>query len=573
MSTTTTATSVLIVGAGPVGSVLALTLLKNGIPVRLIDKTGPQVGQKGLGIQVCATTAQHASFSHTDQGIQPRSLEMHHFLGTLPDILSVAKRAPLCTIYKTPGGTEVLKTFEFEPHEEPTPDLPYLDVLMLGQHRQQSIIHRHLQQHGCKIEFNTELLSFEQLDGYVSATIASKDLNGKDIVETVKVPYLVGTDGAHSVVRKSLGLTFLGDTRNDVHMVIGDIEVKGGLDRKLWHGWGDASTKFLTLLPTEVDDGIFTFIVSGKELDHAKTASGRDESVKAISFISDRNDIEFGDLIWMSQYRPNIRMVDKFGEGRVFVAGDAAHVHSPMGGQGTNSGVQDSFNLGWKLALVLKGLASPSLLDSYTEERLPVIATMLQKTTLLLNRGVGNHTGDGSKWERGREIKQLGVNYRGSSILVDETTTLDKDSIRTDSYSLAGDGVIHAGDRAPEAPGLVGSQGVTSLFDIFGPNHHTVLIFGPPEFDGGEIAALIGVYPKDIFKTVLILDAGSTDPMPHTSGVDLVLRDRDGHAHRAYPALPGSGTILVVRPDGVIGAIVTGVEGLCRYFKGVFLVK
>ncbi|KAJ3757896.1 FAD binding domain-containing protein [Lentinula raphanica] len=547
-------TSVLIVGAGPVGTVLALTLLKNGIAVRIIDKTGPQVGQKGLGIQ-------------------PRSLEMHHFLGTLPDILSIARVMPKCTIYKNPGGTEPLKTFQLDPLEEPTPELPYANALMLGQHRQQSIIHRHLQQYGCKIEFHTELLSFEQLDGYVSATVASKDANGKDIVETVRVPYLVGTDGAHSVVRKSLGLTFLGDTRNDVNMVIGDIKVKSGVTRKCWHCWGDASIRFLTLLPTEVDDDIFTFIVSGKDLDHAKIASGKDELVKAISFISDRNEIEFGDLIWISQYRPNIRMVDKFGEGRVFVAGDAAHVHSPMGGQGTNSGVQDSFNLGWKLALVLKGLAPPSLLDSYTEERLPVIATMLQKTTLLLNRGVANPTGDGSNWERGREIKQLGVNYRGSSILVDETTTLDNDTIRTDSYSLAGDGVIHAGDRAPEAPGLEGSQGVTSLFDIFGPKHHTVLIFGPPEFDGGEIAALIGVYPKDLFKTVLILDAGSTNPMPHTSGVDLVLRDRDGHAHRVYPALPSSGILIIVRPDGVIGAIVTGVEGLRRYLKGVFLVQ
>ncbi|KAJ3828081.1 FAD-binding monooxygenase [Lentinula raphanica] len=222
-------TSVLIVGAGPVGSVLALTLLKNGIAVRIIDKTGPQVGQKGLGIQ-------------------PRSLEMHHFLGTLPDILSIARVMPKCTIYKNPGGTEPLKTFQLDPLEEPTPELPYANALMLGQHRQQSIIHRHLQQYGCKIEFHTELLSFEQLDGYVSATIASRDANGKDIVETVKVPYLVGTDGAHSVVRKSLGLTFLGDTRNDVNMVIGDIKVKSGVTRKCWHCWGDASIRLLVYL-------------------------------------------------------------------------------------------------------------------------------------------------------------------------------------------------------------------------------------------------------------------------------------------------------------------------------------
>ncbi|KAJ3741508.1 FAD binding domain-containing protein [Lentinula detonsa] len=563
MSSITSATpSVLIVGAGPVGSVLALTLLRNGIAVRIIDKTGPQIGQKGLGIQ-------------------PRSLEMHHFLGTLPDILSIARPLPPCTVYKTPGGTEPLKTFELNPYEEPTPDSPYVNALMLGQHRQQSMIHRHLEKYGCKIEFHKELRSFEQFDDHVLANLVSMDPNGKEVLESIKVPYLVGTDGAHSVVRKALGLTFLGDTRDDVNMVIGDIEVTGGLERKVWHCWGD-STNLVTLMPTEVDEGIFTFVLSGRDMDHAKTASGRDELVKTISSITDRNDIEFGNLVWISQYRPNIRMVNKFGEGRVFVAGDAAHVHSPAGGQGTNSGVQDSFNLGWKLALVLKGHSPSSLLDTYTEERLPVIAAMLDKSTLLLDRAFTRAAGSGIDWERGRETKQLGVNYRGSSTLVDETTALNKDFIQTDSYSLAADGVIHAGDRAPEAPGLEDLRvsqeppTTTSLFDIFGPDHHTVLIFSSSKFDGREIVSVLGVYPKTLFRTALILpaaDAGEIElvgSQSKISKIDLVLRDREGHAYKGYPALSGPYTAVVVRPDGVVGAIVGGVEGLRQYLNGVF---
>ncbi|KAJ3862910.1 hypothetical protein EV359DRAFT_65254 [Lentinula novae-zelandiae] len=129
LSPTSVSPSVLVVGAGPVGSVLALTLLKNGIPVRIIDKAGPQIGQKGAGIQ-------------------PRSLEMHYFLGTLPDFLDVGKVLPPCTVYKLPGGTEILKTFEMIPYEEARPDIPYINAVMLGQHRQQSILHRHLEKYG-----------------------------------------------------------------------------------------------------------------------------------------------------------------------------------------------------------------------------------------------------------------------------------------------------------------------------------------------------------------------------------------------------------------------------------------
>ncbi|KAF8827023.1 hypothetical protein HHX47_DHR5000984 [Lentinula edodes] len=528
LSPTSVSPSVLVVGAGPVGSVLALTLLKNGIPVRIIDKAGPQIGQKGAGIQ-------------------PRSLEMHHFLGTLPDFLDVGKVLPPCAVYKIPGGTEILKTFEMIPYEEPRPDIPYINAVMLGQHRQQSILHRHLEKYGCEVEFHAELRSFKQYDDHVLATIIKRSSDGTEIPEEIKVPYVVGADGAHSTIRRTLGLTFLGDTRDDVNMVIGDIEVKGGLDRKIMDA--DFVWTRVTLIPTEVDDNIFTMIIAGNEIDHAKTVSGRDELVKTIGSITDRNDIEFGDLVWMSRYRPNIRMVNKFGEGRVFVAGDAAHVHSPTG-------------------------------DTYTEERLPVIAAMLDKSTFLLNRGLEKPRSDNSNWTRGAEFKQLGINYRGSSTLVDETTDLTKDLIRSDSYSLASDGVVHAGDRAPEAPGLevLHSGGnfttMTSLFDIFKPDHHTVLIFSSLRSKGEEISSEFGAYTKSLVETVLILPALSQSEQIASGqqlGVDLVLRDGGGHAYKGYPALPGSCTVIVVRPDGIIGAIVGGVDGLRQYLSGVFL--
>lgn len=131
--------------------------------------------------------------------------------------------------------------------------------MVLGQYRQQSILHRHLKKYGCEVEFHTELRSFEQSDDHVLANIMKKSPDGLEIPEEIKIPYLVGADGAHSTIRRALGLTFLGDTRDDVSSVIGDIEIKSGLNHNVnstyflttckltkiqtWHFWGEGSTK------------------------------------------------------------------------------------------------------------------------------------------------------------------------------------------------------------------------------------------------------------------------------------------------------------------------------------------
>jgi len=277
-----------------------------------------------------------------------------------------------------------------------------------------------------------------------------------------------------------------------------------------------------------------------------------------------------GSIKRLYEYRPNVRMVDDFGKGRVFVAGDAAHVHSATGGQGMNSSIQDSFNLGWKLALVANGFAETSLLHTYTEERVPVIAAMLEKTTALLQKTVD---GNADAWDRGGALNQLGVNYRWSSIVVDERAEpRDLTELKLHAYGGGGSGVLTAGDRAPDAPGLAGVKGAsaepTSLFSIYRPTHHTVLFFTANVSLLKDQLEALAQYPTEAVRSVLVLPQGKhSTSIP---AIGLVVEDREGHAYAGYAVEEEGLTTVIIRPDGVVGAIVLGLAGLQRYFNGIF---
>jgi 2-polyprenyl-6-methoxyphenol hydroxylase-like FAD-dependent oxidoreductase len=262
----------------------------------------------------------------------------------------------------------------------------------------------------------TELRSFEQSDEGVTAIL---EKNG--ISETFDTKWIIGADGAKGVVRKQLGLAFLGETRDDTRIVTGDIRLKGvGLDRVHWHRFGHFKERGLSLRPTdEVGEDGWQFFLYGHELDIPRIAQSEELAFETIASLIP-TEITFTKVVWMSDFRANIRMVNKFSEGRVFVAGDAAHVHSPTGGQGLNSGIQDAFNLGWKLALVQKGFADKSLLETYSDERLPVISEMLGVTTSILDKAIAS--GDPSIG-RSPILYMLGINCRFSTIVLDEFVT------------------------------------------------------------------------------------------------------------------------------------------------------
>ncbi|KAJ7623274.1 FAD binding domain-containing protein [Roridomyces roridus] len=573
---------ILVVGAGPSGLVMALSLLRNGVSVRLIDKEPTsRMGQRGAGIM-------------------PRSLELFHALGVSDAILRRAIPPPQAVVYAMPAGVKPLAKFDMWPPSPSTSQRPFPNVVMLGQDHLEGILRTELQRLGCETEWGASLLSFEQRDGedVVRTRISRPHHDGnEELIETPTFDFVVGCDGARGMVRKSLGLSFLGETNNADNLVIGDVMVVG-LDEKLWHMWGEVGIAWLSLRPTEVPF-MFNFLLSGVDVDHKHIVNHPELLAPLFAqYTGGRKDIFFGDVVWLSHYRPNIRMVDKFRVGRVFVAGDAAHVHSITGGQGMNTGVQDCLNLGWKLALVQRNLAPASLLDTYTEERAPVVAAMLNRISALLKETTINknspkltvptHGGRAAWKHNGGGILQLGVNCRWSSIVVDEQPEADDldpeldglyeedeeedtdEDVEEDRYLTA---PLCAGDRAPDAPGLVAVRHraadslskTTSLFGTFSASRHTVLVFSNHADRWGPVAQSLKSYPHDTVQCAVVVP-GDTAANAYP-GVDLVLADAHGEAYRTY-ALTGGCDIVVVRPDGLIGAIVR--EGLIAYLDGIF---
>ncbi|KAI6008117.1 FAD binding domain-containing protein [Pisolithus orientalis] len=500
------------------------------------------------------------------------------------------------------------------PYTEPTPAIPYYNPKLMGQNTLEAILREHLAKFGCTIELGTRLVSFTQDDKCVRAKIVKHRADdGEELEEEMEAAYLVGADGARGVTRKQLELAFVGSTLRENHVVLGDIrlEVKG-LDREYWHYFGTMSQDMISLRPTDElgKDGYQILIGS-----HVRDMKGLPQDEEALlncikDFIGLGDDVNVKEVMWVSEFRPNMRMVNKFGVGRAFVAGGAnsCPVHSPTGGQGLNTSVQDAFNLAWKLALVYKGLSPASLLDTYTTERLPVITEMLGLTIEILKLTFGESkatdaqiSADGSDntkkvksnleraMHRGKNMYMLGVNYRTSPIVVDEFAPVSILGVAVvhSAYGSIQEGVLRAGDRAPDAPGLLpvlqtGGPGITRLFDIFAPMYHTVLIFAPALVVPVVLSVLAtlkqGVPNNGLVRPLIVLpgrpfdlDGGveTLSVQDQAAGAEIVV-DQAGHAYRGYVIEKDKSKVIVVRPDGVVGAIARGTEGLGRYLEGVF---
>src|SRR4051812_11151763 len=340
------APAVLIVGAGPTGLTLACDLARRGVAARIVEASpGPQPGSRG-------------------KGLQPRSLEVFDDLGIVERVLAHGRPAmPMRSValdgQVTLGGAEPESLRN-------RPDIPYTTSLVTPEWRVEEALRLLLADLGGTVEFGTTLVGFEQSEEGVSAVVVK---DGE--AETITARWLIGCDGGHSTVRKQAGIAFEGETREEVRMLVADVDVDG-LDREAWHMWRHADG-FLALCPLPSTD-VFQY--------QAGLAPGQDPelSVANLQAIlerrSGRTDLRLREPEWSSLWRANIRLADRYRAGCVFLAGDAAHIHSPAGGQGMNTGIQDAYNLGWKLAAVAMG-GSAALLDSYEAERRPVAAGVL----------------------------------------------------------------------------------------------------------------------------------------------------------------------------------------------------
>ncbi|MFF0264182.1 FAD-dependent monooxygenase [Kribbella sp. NPDC004536] len=406
--------NVLIAGAGPTGLTLGIELARRGIAVRLIDKATEYFdGSRG-------------------DGLQPRTLEAFEDLGVLDQVLAQGRDVPLMKIHV--GGQLVGERRMADP-VEPTPDIPYPNAWMLGQSRTEKILRDKLSEYGVSVELGTAITGFTQTDTAVTAELSTG--------ETLTVDYLVGADGGKSFVRKHLGIAFEGTTDESIRMLLGDVAADG-LDHQYgyWFGSLDNPMEGIALTPLSGGDQ-FQF---GAPLDG-------DTSLEGLQALVDKyageGTAKLRDLTWSTAWRPNVRLAASFRVGRVFIAGDAAHVHPPTGGQGLNTGVQDAYNLGWKLAD-----GREEVLATYETERRTNAQRVLGISEDLMQKHVD---GDESALERGENTRQLDVSYRDPA----------------DTRPLA------SGDRAPDSPITDADGNKTRLFELFRGPHETLLRFSP----------------------------------------------------------------------------------------------
>jgi 2-polyprenyl-6-methoxyphenol hydroxylase-like FAD-dependent oxidoreductase len=403
---------VLIVGAGPTGLTLGIDLARRGVDALVVERTeGLFPGSRG-------------------KGLQPRTLEVFDDLGVLDAIRAAGGPYPTRMIWKDGERVGERPMFESIEADEGT---PYAEPWMVAQWRTQEILHARLVQQGGRVGFGREVTGLEQDAEGVTVRFADGT--------TARAGYVVAADGGRSVVRRAVGVGMTGETVDPAPFLVADVRLTG-LDRDSWHTFPKDDGTALGLCPlagTE-DFQLQARLPEGTAPD--PTLDGIRKLVAAYTHLS-AEDVT--DLRWSSDFRPRAALADRFRVGRVFLAGDAAHIHSPAGGQGLNTSVQDAYNLGWKLGAVLRGGAPEALLDTYEEERRANAAAMLDLST-------GVHRGE---VRRGKATVQLGLGYRESSLSVE--TREDPTGVR-------------AGDRAPD-----GTVSGVRLFDAFRGPHWTLL--------------------------------------------------------------------------------------------------
>jgi 2-polyprenyl-6-methoxyphenol hydroxylase-like FAD-dependent oxidoreductase len=475
-------TQIVVAGAGPTGLTLALELARRGVGVRIVDK------------------AETFSAGSRGDGLQPRTLEVFEDLGVLDEVWASGIGAPVMRVY---AGEQVVFEGRMAEPVEPRPDVPYPNPWFVPQWRTEEILRTALARYGVQVELATGVLDFSQDADGVTVWL--------DGGETVSAAYLVGADGGRSTIRKRLGVPFVGSTDDEIRMLLADVRATG-LDHDLGHGWMLDETTFFGFTPLAGGDDTYVIATSAPGIE--PTLDGLRRTLEQMS---GRTGITLDELTWVTEWRLNVRMAERFRDGRVFLAGDAAHVHSPTGGQGLNTGVQDAYNLGWKLASVLAG-APAGLLDSYEAERVPIAAHVIGVSNDLLDKSL---QGAEDAIERGEETQQLDLSYRTGPLALDTRST---------------DG-LRAGDRAPDAPCEEAGR-ATRLFALYAGPHWTLLRFGP--------------------------DAPRLDhPDVHSPDV----ADSEGHVQKAYD-VPANAAVLV-RPDGYVGAITTNPAALAAYAGAV----
>lgn len=477
-------TAVLVVGAGPTGMALAIELGRRQVPFRLIDRARARSPESRALV------------------VQARTLELMRPWGVAEALVTRGRPTVQAQFF-----VERQAAAQVELGDIGVDDTPYPFILFVSQAETEQALDDALARLGGRIERGVELVGGREDDDGVTAELRHAD--GR--TERVRAGWLVGCDGAHSAVRHLAELEFAG-AAYEQSFLLADLEIAWDAPTQLYVFLGQG--KNAVVIPLR--DGLWRIIATGGapgagDEPPLEEIAGHLGEVCPFSFSLARPR-------WRARFRLHHRGVSRYRAGRLLVAGDAAHIHSPVGGQGMNTGIQDAVNLGWKLALVARGEAPAALLDSYDEERRPVGRRLLQVTDRLFS--VVSSSNPLVVWLRNRVVplaapRMLATPARRKLVF----RFISELAIHYRGTSLCG----AAGERAPDAV-VDGGH----LLDRFAAPCHHLVVFGRR---GGELAR-----------------AATARFGPHLDATVV----EDATARRRY-RVDGDGWVLV-RPDGYVGA-------------------
>jgi 2-polyprenyl-6-methoxyphenol hydroxylase-like FAD-dependent oxidoreductase len=541
---------------------MASELARYGISCRIIDKSPhPSQVSKALGIQA-------------------RTLEVFEDMGVIQPFLDEALRMEGVNLY---DATKQLAHIRFDNVD--LSDLPYPFGMLLPQSHTERILMAHAATLGIHVERPKELVSFAQdADGI---TVVLRCADGTD--EILRTHWLLACDGASSGVRSALGLSFDGETYSEAFWAA-DVTIDTPLPRAEIHSvlHPEGMMMVFPLFP----DRKFFRIAADVMVDIPTSERPAPPTFEQIRDVVKRRcpfPLEIRDPEWLAAFRVHHRKIKQYRHGRVFLAGDAAHIHSPMGGQGMNTGIQDAYNLAWKLALVEQGYGSERLLESYNAEREPIAADLLQTTNRM------------TKMAKTRNPILQKIRNRIVPIVA-STEAVQEKVIRSMSEvdlcyptspivreDWSGSGDLHAGDRAPDATLVNARTGNTErLFEVLKDTRWMLLLFSGKQATVQDIRLLRRIawevrtdYGKCIDTRFVILGKAPNEALVNENLLNENLLNEDtptlldttGIAHQRYEASSVSGASLaLVRPDGYIGyrSAPASIDALLEYVQTIF---
>ncbi len=525
---------VLIIGAGPVGLTLANELVRHGVTPRIVDKS-ERVREVSKALILHVRTQE--------------ILDKVGIMARVQDEAEPLREVVVHAYGQQIGGWDLDRI-----------DSPYPHPLILGQNRTQHILQDQLGSRGVRVEYGLDATALDLQENEAAVTLRSGERT-----ECISARYVVGCDGSNSLVRRAMGASFDGERYSGEQFIQADCRIRWGLPK-------GRSYLFLTpdgyMMAIEMPGDVVRIFISLPDEPGSAGAAAADHQIGAVEATNEPPTLDeirhhlmrlsgfestLSEASWLARYRTSHRYADRFQDRCAFIAGDAGHVHVPIGGQGMNTGLQDAFNLGWKLAGVIKGVLQPNILETYQSERHPVAVGLIRGTNLAY-RGV-LHPG---------KLRQYATRFFGPFLIrnrrVQEFMRGTLEELRI-SYSssrlnldLGGSSGPAPGERVLDATLVrLDDLSTTSINALTRTTRWTLFIFAGAD-DAERAQDLFRPYQEvaarwpEAIDCYLVIRSAPTAAVPRSR----LLLDHLGEAHRRYGV--GEPAFVLLRPDTYVTA-------------------